>query len=848
MALFRQFSINARLGLMVGLLAFPLSILTVVESWRHRINSEAEALEGALMRARILAARVDEHVNKVDAMLTSLGRSISLKPEDADRVEAMLTSTGMELPASFGSLRVSGTDGIAFAHSNGARTSIADRRYFQLALARPGLAIGEPTRVVSSDDWTLGLARQIVGEGGRAAGVVSITTRLSGLQKLLDVGGLPAGSVVTLLDDRGTVLAHTREFATWVGRKLEDTAEVAYAGQKQESAMLRTSADGAEWLASQASLRIAPWHVHVSIPAREAFAASNREFQWAMAILLATLCLALPISWRAGRAIVQPITELTADTMRFGAGDTAHRARADEGGEVGLLAGEFNRMADGIARREAELRESEAKFRAMVEASPVGIFLARPDGEITYNNPADLRILGLSADEALGLGWIKAIHPEDRDVVAADWHKAIASGAPYRGYGRYLHGEGKVVWWQIRTAEVKVGARLIGLVGMVEDITETRETQAALRDSERRYRAMFASNPQPMWVYDLETMRFLDVNDAAIAHYGYSRDEFRGMTVQDLRPDEDAGRLERAPVPRTAGTVKQGMRRHRRKSGRIVEVEIASHDLMFNGRRAVHVLANDVTERLRVEREILRLNAELEERVAARTMELSAANNELEAFTYSVAHDLRAPLRGIDGFSALLVEQGGRGLDAESSGYIERIRSASQRMGTMISDLLDLSRVSRRDLYKLPIDLSAMAREIIEELQRTAPAREVDWKIAPDLRVNGDPGLMRLVLDNLLGNAWKYSRDAAAPRIEFGSRRSAEGRNEIFVRDNGVGFDMQYANKLFSVFQRLHSAEEYEGTGIGLVTVRRIVERHGGAVHGEAAPGKGATFTFWLPD
>ena len=305
---------------------------------------------------------------------------------------------------------------------------------------------------------------------------------------------------------------------------------------------------------------------------------------------------------------------------------------------------------------------------------------------------------------------------------------------------------------------------------------------------------------------------------------------------------------ERPGMPSAIGTVMQGTRRHRRKNGRLIEVEVASHDLMFKGRRAVHVLVNDVTERARVEREILSLNVELEERVAARTAELTAANNELEAFTYSVAHDLRAPLRGIDGFSALLVEHSSSKLDAEAATYVERIRGASQRMGAMIADLLDLSRVSRSEIYRLPVDLSAMAREIGDELQRLVPERAVEWDIAPDLRARGDPGLIRLVLDNLLGNAWKYSAEAARPCIAFGRRPGPEGRAEFFVRDNGVGFDMQYAGKLFAVFQRLHSAEKYEGTGIGLATVKRIIERHGGGVRGEATLGCGATFSFWLPN
>ena len=843
----RDATIQVRLMLLACAVALPLCLLIAYGAMRELAFGETDALERASARARQAAVSVDDHIIKVDALLSSLGSALSMRPEEAARVQTAIAALQPQLPGGFGGLRVSGMDGLPIASGNGARGSIADRRYFQRALAQPGLAIGEPIRISGSTDWSLGLARRIVGEGGSPAGVVSITTRLSGLQQLLDASGMPSGSVITLIDEQGVVLGHTREFATWVGRKLEHVAEFAAVGNVVRSAELRTSADGAEWVAGHAALSAAPWHVHVSVPAREALAQARREFNWTIGLMLALLGASLLIAWRLARGLSQPLAMLTSDAMLFAGGAAAHRSSISPGGEIGRLAGALNRIADTSVAREAELRDGEAKFRAMVEASPVGIFLARLDGNTIYTNPAYLRILGLSPTDARDLGWIRAIHPEDRDTVASAWHKSIVSGSPYRGHGRYLHASGKVVWWQVRTAEVQVGDTLVGLVGMVEDVTEVREAQAALADSERRYRAMFASNPQPMWVYDVETLRFLDVNDAAVAHYGYSRDEFRAMTVLDIRPEEDRMQYERPGMPVSVGTVMQGVRRHRRMNGRLIEVEVASHDLMFKGRRAVHVLVNDVTERARIERELMSLNIELEERVTARTGELTAANNELEAFTYSVAHDLRAPLRGIDGFSALLVEHSRSKLGPDEAGYVDRIRSASQRMGAMISDLLDLSRVSRSELYKLPVDLSAMACEIRDELQRLAPARTVDWEIAPDLRARGDPGLLRLVLDNLLGNAWKYSTEAERPTIAFGRRPGPGGRAEFFVRDNGVGFDMQFAGKLFSVFQRLHSADKYEGTGIGLATVKRIIERHGGGVRGEAALGKGATFSFWLP-
>jgi signal transduction histidine kinase len=259
----------------------------------------------------------------------------------------------------------------------------------------------------------------------------------------------------------------------------------------------------------------------------------------------------------------------------------------------------------------------------------------------------------------------------------------------------------------------------------------------------------------------------------------------------------------------------------------------------------VLVHAVDVTEQVRARQELQELNAELERRVAQRTAELSSAVQELEAFSYSVSHDLRAPLRTIDGFSQALLEDFGDRLDAASQEDLQRIRGASQRMGQLIDDLLRLSRVTRGDMLIGLVDLSAIAREVAAELQRSKPDRPVTWVIADDLIADGDARLLRVVLENLLGNCWKFTMPKDQPRIEFG-RTLVEGVPTYFVCDNGVGFDMAYANKLFGAFQRLHSVTEFEGTGIGLATVRRIIRRHGGQVWGEGMVDAGATFYFTL--
>ncbi len=258
-------------------------------------------------------------------------------------------------------------------------------------------------------------------------------------------------------------------------------------------------------------------------------------------------------------------------------------------------------------------------------------------------------------------------------------------------------------------------------------------------------------------------------------------------------------------------------------------------------------LQNEIAERRRIEREVWRLNLELDSRVKERTLQLESANAELESFAYSVSHDLRAPLRSIDGYSQALTEDLGERLPADAVRYLDKIRSSTQRMGQLIEDLLNLSRLSRTDLHPTTLDLSEMARQVIDVLRQRAPEREVNVTIWENMKAVGDPRLVRIALENLLDNAWKFTQGAERPTIEVGSMQE-EGRSVYFVRDNGVGFDMAYSNKLFGVFQRLHGQNEFPGTGIGLATVHRIVQRHGGHIWVNAAPGKGAVFFFTLSD
>lgn len=374
--------------------------------------------------------------------------------------------------------------------------------------------------------------------------------------------------------------------------------------------------------------------------------------------------------------------------------------------------------------------------------------------------------------------------------------------------------------------------------------------------------------------------RIIEANDRAALSYGYTGDELLQLNIKKLRALETRSALDEQlrQVEEHNGLVFETI--HQRKDGSTFPVEVSSRVIEIEGKKFYQNIIRDISERKEAEKELKKYQKHLEDMVNERTndltlankqlqqeisirkraeeeitklnreleqsvIELSAVNKEMEAFSYSVSHDLRAPLRSIDGFSQAILEEYSDRLDETGADYLLRVRGASQRMAQLIDDMLNLSRVTRREMHPEEVNLSALAGEIAGEVKKTMPERHVELLIQEGLIVNGDARLLRILLDNLIRNAFKFTGKSDRARIEFGITQH-DGNPVYFVRDNGVGFDMIYVNKLFGAFQRLHSQTEFPGTGIGLAIVQRIINRHGGSVWAEGAVGKGATFYFTL--
>ncbi len=527
----------------------------------------------------------------------------------------------------------------------------------------------------------------------------------------------------------------------------------------------------------------------------------------------------------------------------------AHTQRiAVWGGTMALLAAgaaSFLAHLDSTKRRrvEAALREAEERTRLMLAGiQDYAIYMMDPKGRVVSWNSGAERINGYRADEVIGHHFSKFFPPGDvaqgrPDQALAD---AAAKGRFEEEAVRQRKG-GTEFWASVIITPVRdERGSLRGYVKVTRDVTERRR-------NEQRFQGMLESVPDAIVVAD-GNGRIVMANGQTARLFGWAAQELTGLNVEALIPqrfrDGQAGnqlRLFGQAEPRMMGLGREfyGLR----KDGTEFPVEIGLSPMETEEGLLVCSAFRDVTERKRAEREIAALNKNLRLRAA----ELEESNQELEAFSYSVSHDLRAPLRHIQGFVARLEKNSGPVLDDRSARFLNIISHSARQMGELIDALLLFSRTGRVALEPEPVDLEAMTREIIATLQTESPERHLTWHVAPLPRVRVDPSLLRQALINLLANAVKYTRPRDPAIIEVGCDDRDPAEHVIFIRDNGVGFEMEYVHKLFGVFQRLHRDDEFEGTGIGLANVRRIILRHGGRTWAEGNPGAGATFYFSLP-
>jgi PAS domain S-box-containing protein len=777
--------------------------------------------------SQMLAQDIGREFEKINVTLLSAADEIErqLAQGNIDRKElnAFLVRLQERVPEIV-SLRTINAQGIV-SYGRGvdptARVNNSDREYFLLQRDNPkaGLVISKPVFARIDKRWVIPISRAIHLPDGSFGGVVYCNVEMEHLAQVFSAINVGQRGTVSLRDAQLRIFARLpvpKDADTVFGHKLDvpELQALIQSGRDAGTYVTRHTVDGIERKFAVRRIGDLPLYTVVGRATDEYMIPWRAQAVKMLALEGLFLLTTLALSWLIYRSWRQQLTTT------------------------------------------AELAREEEKFHTVTDYTYDWEYWEGPEREIIYMSPSCERVTGYAPSafvtdpELLN----QVIHPEDLHLMVA--HRSDIAHEDVAAVDfRIMRQDGEIRWIaHVCRSVLGRDGQFMGRRVSNRDITDRKQSEQALQESKQRMDNIVANSPgaiyrcanDPEW-----TMEFLSAAITRIT--GYPADDFQQNRVRSyvsiIHPDD------RRAVEDAVLTALQRQDRYE-MDYRLIATDGSMRWVHEQGQGVftpdgrLHCLDGvifDITDQRKAKDEIRELNQKLEQRVVERTAELQAANKELEAFAYSVSHDLRAPLRHIDGFLDLLKARTATTLDEKSQHYMDTISGAAKRMGTLIDDLLAFSRMGRNEMASEDVDLGGLLQEVIHELDAETQGRDIGWRIGELPVVTGDRAMLHVVLVNLISNALKFTQKRAKAEIEIGSLPGAANETVVFVRDNGAGFDMQYADKLFGVFQRLHASDEFEGTGIGLANVRRIISRHGGRTWAEGKVDGGATFYFSLP-
>lgn len=656
---------------------------------------------------------------------------------------------------------------------------------------------------------------------------------------------------VLILSHDGTVLLGSPELESKQLNFANDKADRT----DQDSYQVKTWSDGKSYVSGFAQTkgyRNYPglgWLVLVRQKSDVAFAGARQLQQQIFSLTIGLGVVLAILVWIVANSLARPMLMIAYCADRIRQGDTTSTLPAIRGkDEIAILWRSLSQLVSSLTQKEQELLKSDRRFRSLVFATAQNVWTTNDRGEVVGDLPMWRAITGQTEAEIQGWGWLEALHPDDRDSATKLWMDAVKTKSLYETEYRVRRFDGSYGYFTVRGVPILSADNSIQeWVGVHNDISDRKHAEQALQESNSILRAVIEGTTDAIFMKDLQG-RYVILNSTTAKIIGKPIEEIVGKNDIEVFPIEVGKQIEEIDRRIITSNTSEVIEEIVPMQGELRTFLTAKTVCRNEQGKVIGLIgiARDISDRKRIEDQIKELNQDLERRVEERTAQLEVTNKELEAFSYSVSHDLRAPLRSIDGFSLALLESYGEQLDEKGKHYLRRVRNASQRMGELIDDLLHLSRVTRSQMHFQTVALSEIVQAIAADLQHAQPERSVNFIIASDVVVQGDSRLLKIVFENLLNNAWKFTSKKLYSIIEFGTSLQPDSTIVYFVRDNGAGFDMTYANNLFGAFQRLHTIDEFPGSGIGLATVKRIIHRHGGRIWAEGAIDQGATFYFTL--